>query len=77
MKRITHCTSDFSDLISSCTSIRRCLTVPVDCIIITVKRRDGMGKCGRAYAGSVPAWVFVGRHLSYAGRVRLSVGTVT
>lgn len=37
---------------------------------------DGMGKCVRAYAGSIPAWVFLNRHLSYAGSVRLTVGTV-
>lgn len=76
MERIIHSASDFSDLISSCSSIRRCLAVPVDCIIIIVKRHEGMGKCVRAYAGSRPAWVFLNRHLSYAGSVRLTVGTV-
>ncbi len=37
---------------------------------------DGMGKCMRAYDGSIPAWVFLNRHLSYAWSVRLTVGTV-
>lgn len=30
--------------------------MPADCIIIIVKRRDGMGKCVRAYDGSLPEY---------------------
>lgn len=68
--------NDFSDLICSCTSIRRFLAVSVDWIITIVKRHDGMGKCVRVYAGSFPAWVFLKRHLSYSGSVGLTVGIV-
>lgn len=50
--------------------------MPADCIIIIVKRHDGMGKCARAYAGSRPARVFLNKHLSYAGSVRLTVDTL-
>lgn len=32
----------------------------------------GWEKSVRAYAGSLPAWVFLNRHLSYAGSVRLT-----
>lgn len=81
MKRITHGTSDFSDLISSCTSIKRCPAVPVDCIIIIVKRRDWDGKVWKSICWQTPppppAQVFLNRHLSYVGSVRLTVVTVT
>lgn len=53
MKRIRHGTTDFSDLISLCTDIRRCPAVPVDCIIIFVKRHVLDGKFGKAYAESL------------------------
>lgn len=45
---------DFSDLISSCTSIRRCPAEPVDCIIITVKRRDWDGKVWKSVCWQPP-----------------------
>lgn len=43
MKRITCGSGDFSNLISSRTSIWGCPAVPVDCIIIILKRNDEDG----------------------------------
>lgn len=43
MKRITCGSGDFSDLISSCTSIWGCPAVPVDSIMIIVRRNDEDG----------------------------------